>query len=176
MPELLAQAEPKAASSAKADWLYGFWYPALRSNRVRGKKLAKAMVLSIPLVLGRKKDDQAFALRDSCPHRGIPLSYGSFDGEQLQCCYHGWCFEPRSGQCREIPSLTEDSKLKIDRIFAAAFPCDERDGFFWVFIPEPGSGRSDWFEHQPPVSSVPTFSVTFVLIHHTADLPCSVDH
>ena len=176
MPELLAQAEPKPASPAKADWLYGFWYPALRSNRVRGNKLAKAMVLGMPLVLGRKKDGQPFAMRDSCPHRGIPLSYGFFDGEQLQCCYHGWCFEPRSGQCREIPSLTADSKLKVDRIFATAFRCEERDGFFWVFIPEPGSGRSDWSEHQPAVPSVPTFSDKFVLTHLTADLPCSVDH
>ena len=40
-----------------------------------------------------------FAMRDSCPHRGIPLSCGWFDGETVTCKYHGWVFEPGSGQC-----------------------------------------------------------------------------
>src|ERR1051326_9527871 len=111
MAELLV--EPQSApvpAASKAEWLYGFWYPALRSNLVSGTALAKAMLLGIPLVLGRKRAGQPFAMRDNCPHRGIPLSYGFFDGEQLECSYHGWCFEPQSGQCRAIPSLTEDSK------------------------------------------------------------------
>src|SRR5437763_1543215 len=143
MSELLTQSQPKPAeAAAKTDWLYGFWYPALRSNRVRGQKLATAMLLGIPLVLGRKRTGEPFAMRDSCPHRGIPLSFGHFDGERVQCSYHGWCFEPRSGQCQEIPSLTSHDKLKVERIYAAAFPCEERDGFFWVFVPEPGSERS----------------------------------
>src|SRR6266850_7122871 len=118
-----------------ADWLYGFWYRALRSSAVRGQGMQPAMLLGTPLVIGRKRNGSAFAMRDSCPHRGIPLSYGRFDGEQVQCSYHGWCFEPKSGQCHEIPSLIEDSKLKVDRIYANAFPCEERDGFFWVYMP-----------------------------------------
>src|SRR5437660_12658385 len=120
-----------------AEWLYGFWYRALRSSEIRGQAMVPAMLLGTPLVIGRKRDGEAFAMRDSCPHRGIPLSYGRFDGEQLQCSYHGWCFEPKSGQCREIPSLTEESKLKVDRIYASAFPCEERDGFFWVYMRSP---------------------------------------
>jgi phenylpropionate dioxygenase-like ring-hydroxylating dioxygenase large terminal subunit len=91
----------------------------------------------VPLVLGRDSGGRPFALRDSCPHRGIPLSYGRLDsGGLLECCYHGWRFEPVSGQCKEIPSLTSDSKLKIERIFANAFPCREQDGYFWVLMPE----------------------------------------
>ena len=88
--------------------IYDDWYPAIRASEIAGKQMAKAILLGIPLVLGRKSDGKYFAMRDLCPHRGIPLSYGWFDGEQVTCKYHGWGFEPVSGQCREIPSLTEE--------------------------------------------------------------------
>ena len=99
-----APVEAPAPATADPQWLYGFWYPALRSPAVRGTRMASAMLLGIPLVLGRTARGEAFALRDSCPHRGIPLSYGRFDGREVECCYHGWRFDPPSGQCRAIPS------------------------------------------------------------------------
>ena len=97
--------QPAAAGPA-ATLLYDDWYPAMRSDRLRGKHLETAMLLGIPLVLGRTTSGTIFAMRDSCPHRGIPLSCGWFDGRAVTCKYHGWAFEPGSGQCREIPSLT----------------------------------------------------------------------
>ncbi len=78
--------------------IYDDWYPALRSERLRGKEMATAMLLGVPLVLGRKSDAKGsgaiWAMRDLCPHRGIPLSYGWYDGERVTCRYHGWAFEP----------------------------------------------------------------------------------
>ena len=162
-----------------ADWLYGFWYRALRSSEIRGQAMKPAMLLGTPLVIGRKRDGAAFAMRDSCPHRGIPLSYGRFDGEQVQCSYHGWCFEPKSGQCREIPSLTEDSQLKVDRIYASAFPCDERDGFFWILMPPSaatGQGGQVQLGNVPETPRVPTFSDKYTLTHLSAEMPTTVDH
>ncbi|MFI5183302.1 MAG: Rieske 2Fe-2S domain-containing protein [Vicinamibacteria bacterium] len=162
-----------------AQWLYGFWYPALRSNGIRADGTGTAMLLGLPLLIGRTAAGEAFAMRDSCPHRGIPLSYGSFDGQRVQCPYHGWCFEPLSGQCREIPSLTPDSKLRVDRIHATSFPCREADGFFWVFLsdePSRAAGAPVTIADLPPVPRVPTFSDRHVLTHLTADLPCSIDH
>ena len=58
-----------------------------------------------------------------------PLSFGQFDGKNVECAYHGWQFDAHTGQCRAIPSLTDDSKLKCDRIYAGDFPCAERDGY-----------------------------------------------
>src|SRR5579863_8105860 len=92
--------------------LRGFWYPALRSGQVRGTSLKAAMLLGTPLVIGRDIRRAAFALRDSCPHRGMPLSCGLFDGQTLECSYHGWKFEPQTGVCCEVPSRTERDKLK----------------------------------------------------------------
>ena len=82
--------ERGAAPESDAGFLWDFWYPALRSTEVTGNHLKTAMLLEVPLVLGRTAAGKAFAMRDSCPHRGIPLSYGRFDGKNVECIYHGW--------------------------------------------------------------------------------------
>ena len=80
------------------------WYFAVIGTRLQlGKMLAKTL-LGEPLLLGRAADGGVFALKDICPHRGIPLSYGAFDGREVECCYHGWRFDT-SGRCTAIPSL-----------------------------------------------------------------------
>jgi len=166
-----------AASGPTATLLYDDWYPALRSSAIGGKRMAKAILLGIPLVTGRTAAGKYFAMRDACPHRGIALSYGWFDGQLVTCKYHGWAFEPVSGQCCEIPSLTSQDALDPSRIFAAALPCEERDGHVWVFVPQPGRGRLQPEAAQlPPVPEVPKFSQRYRTAHLWADLPCNVDH
>src|ERR1700732_1965187 len=98
--------------------LWGFWYAALRSEQVRGRKLVRAMLRDVPLVLGRDAAGKTFALRDVHPHRAVPLSLRQFAGTAVECAYHGWRFEAHTGQCQAIPSLTADSKLKCERIHA----------------------------------------------------------
>src|SRR2546429_6875755 len=115
--------------------LFGFWYRALPSERVRRRKLAKAMLLETPLVIGRDAQGRAFALRDACPHRGMPLSCGSFDGQLVECSYHGWKFDAHTGQCREIPSLTAGPNLEIDRIYTRRPSFQERKEYILVFLP-----------------------------------------
>ena len=104
--------------------LTGFWYRALAADRVHRNQLYKATLLEIPLVIGRDRLGQPFALRDSCPHRGMPLNCGRFDGENLECGYHGWQFDVHDGQCQLIPSLTADQNLKVDRIYAGSYACE----------------------------------------------------
>jgi phenylpropionate dioxygenase-like ring-hydroxylating dioxygenase large terminal subunit len=159
--------------------LYGFWYRALPSQQLTRNRLHKAVLLEMPLVVGRDRQGQAFALRDACPHRGMPLSYGAFDGQQLECSYHGWRFDAHTGQCQLIPSLTSDQEMKVDRIYAGSYACEERDSYVWVFVPEPppvGAGFTQAAEPPAPVPEVPKFSGKFKTAHLTADLPCSVDH
>ena len=168
--ELVAQ---KVERAADAGFLWDFWYPAARSVEVRGRGLVKAMLLEVPLVLGRTDEGKAFAMRDACPHRGIPLSYGRFDGKNLECCYHGWKFDGCSGQCVEIPSLTSQDKLKVERIFAGHYPCEERDGYIWVFIQEPASRSTG---SVPAAPKLATFSEKYKSTHLTCDLPSHIDH
>jgi phenylpropionate dioxygenase-like ring-hydroxylating dioxygenase large terminal subunit len=159
--------------------LYGFWYRALPSGQVSRNRLQKTMLLETPLVIGRDRQGKAFALRDACPHRGMPLSCGQFDGQQLECSYHGWKFDAHTGQCRLIPSLTSDQELKVDRIYASSYHCEENDDYVWVFIPEPsppGAGFTKAVEPSYPAPRVPTFGGAYKIAYLTADLPCSVDH
>ncbi len=166
------------------DFIYNDWYPALRTDTLREPRTTT--LLNIPLLIGRKADGTLFALRDLCPHRGIPLSAGWFDGSTVQCKYHGWRFEPCTGRCEEIPSLTTHDSLEPTRIFANAFPIAERDGYAWVYIPAPGAGRITLTtengqrttdnELLPPIPSLPKFSKRFRTSHLSADLPCNVDH
>jgi phenylpropionate dioxygenase-like ring-hydroxylating dioxygenase large terminal subunit len=159
--------------------LYGFWYRAQPSKTIGRNQLRKVTLLETPLLVGRDVQGKPFALHDACPHRGMPLSYGSFDGRQIECSYHGWKFEPRSGQCQLIPSLTSDQKLRVDRIYAGSYPCEEQDGYVWVFIPEPkpaGAGFGKAPEPPFPAPRVPVFSEKFKLAYLSAEMPVSVDH
>ena len=139
-----------------AELIFGEWYPALRCDALRAKETALATLLGIPLLMGRKGDGSLFALRDLCPHRGIPLSAGWFDGETVMCKYHGWRFEPCSGRCEEIPSLTSQDHLQPNKIYANAFSVREQDGYAWVYVPAAGAGRVMDETSLPPLPELPT--------------------
>ncbi len=160
------------ASSSNGEMLRGFWYPAILGREVGRRRLRQAMLLGESLVIGRDAHGRPFALRDACPHRGMPLSYGRLDGDTLECPYHGWRFHVHSGQCREIPSWIPGDKLKVDRIYAGQYPCEQQDGYIWVYVPE-GAKRG---EPVPPAPCLPIFSERYRLTHLSASLPVNVDH
>jgi phenylpropionate dioxygenase-like ring-hydroxylating dioxygenase large terminal subunit len=163
--------------------LTGFWYRALPADRVHRNQLHKATLLEIPLVVGRDRAGHPFALRDACPHRGMPLNCGHFDGQNVECSYHGWKFDAHNGQCQLIPSLTADQNLKVDRIYAGSYACEEQDGFIWVYMPDTGpsgAGFSKRDEAPEPAPQVEKFGLalpgTYKLAYLTADMPVSIDH
>jgi phenylpropionate dioxygenase-like ring-hydroxylating dioxygenase large terminal subunit len=170
----MSDGTPAKSNNGSGEMLWGFWYPALRSAQVRGRKLERAMLLEVPLVIGRDAEGKAFALRDICPHRAFPLSFGQFDGKAVECAYHGWQFDAHTGQCLTIPSLAADSKLKCERIHAGSFPCAESDGYIYVLMTNPEGRAVD--TPAPPASELPMFSKSHQIAHLWADLPCNVDH
>jgi len=155
-------------------FLWDFWYPAKRSAELPPRKLSSAQVLNLPLVLGRDAQGRAFALRDNCPHRGMPLSLGRFDGCNIECIYHGWKFDAHTGQCREVPALAVGSNVKVDRLFAQSFPCREQDGYVWVFVSDPERPQAA-AEEPLPVPSLPVFSENYRVFFHYVLLPVDVD-
>jgi phenylpropionate dioxygenase-like ring-hydroxylating dioxygenase large terminal subunit len=177
MMRMDAEAAQEAAAQADTGFLWDFWYPAARSTEIRGQKLTKALLLEVPLVLGRTAEGKAFAMRDACPHRGIPLSYGRVDGNVVECSYHGWRFEACSGQCVEIPSLTSQDKLKVERIFAGSYPCEERDGYIWVYMNSRGRNAGENAPNAKQAEAIPAapalevFSEKYQITNLSCELP-----
>jgi nitrite reductase (NADH) small subunit len=46
----------------------------------------------------RTVDDEVYALRDRCPHRGGPLSQGIVHGKRVACPLHDWKIHLDSGE------------------------------------------------------------------------------
>ena len=164
----------KAMQGLKAEVLRGCWYVAATASSLkRGKMIAKTM-LGEPVVLVRGEDGKAFALRNLCPHRGIPLSYGTVEGASVRCCYHGWRFD-RTGSCVEIPSLREGQQMDLGKIGCGAYPAIEQYGLIWVYFSAGGEAPE-----EGPMPDVDIFPHVRKETRPAAaimqEFDCSVDH
>jgi 3-phenylpropionate/trans-cinnamate dioxygenase ferredoxin subunit len=52
-------------------------------------------------------DGEFYATQNFCPHKGAPLSAGILCKHTIECEWHGWQFDVRTGEC-----LTVSEKLK----------------------------------------------------------------
>src|SRR5580765_7372850 len=138
-----------------ADDLYlrDLWYMAAHAASVKRGAMQRVMMLGEPVLIGRMTDGTAFALRDICPHRGVPLSAGKVMPEgAVECPYHGWRFRA-DGQCSLIPSLVGGEAIKAESIRVRAYPAREQDGLIWVYMAAEGH------EAAPPRSEPPKVQV-----------------
>jgi phenylpropionate dioxygenase-like ring-hydroxylating dioxygenase large terminal subunit len=157
----------------KAELLRGLWYVAAPGAELKPGKLLAKTLLNEPVLMGRTKDGSVFALRDVCPHRGIPLRYGRFDGTTVACAYHGWRFD-KSGSCVEIPSLAEGQAVDLDKIKCGAYACVEQQGLIWVYFPKAGE-RPEGDQATPP--RMPIFDDAVApKLGIMLPFPCSSDH
>lgn len=63
----------------------------------------------------RTGDDEVFALRNSCPHKGGPLSQGIVHGHSVACPLHNWNIALATGQAQgEDKGCTPTIPVKID--------------------------------------------------------------
>src|SRR5207245_7015743 len=69
------------------------WYYAVPSRRLRRRAMLAKVMLGEPILIGRDSGGARLPLRDLCPHRGMRLTAGHFDGREVECCYHGWRFD-----------------------------------------------------------------------------------
>ena len=69
----------------------------------------------------RTADDGVFALLDSCPHKGGPLSQGIVHGKKVTCPLHNWNIEldsgkaiaPDEGCAARFPVKVEDNRVFV---------------------------------------------------------------
>ena len=60
----------------------------------------------------RNAEDKVFALLDSCPHKGGPLSQGIVFGESVACPLHNWTIGLADG-CAKAPDQGCTTKFSV---------------------------------------------------------------
>jgi nitrite reductase (NADH) small subunit len=69
----------------------------------------------------RTSDDQIFALRDRCPHKGGSLSQGIVTDKVVTCPLHSWKIQFESGEA-----------VAPDKGCAKPYPTKVEDGLVWI--------------------------------------------
>lgn len=104
------------------------WQVAAHAAEV-GHALLARTINDQPLILYRQQSGAVAAMEDRCPHRYVPLSLGTLDGDVVQCGYHGMRFGP-DGACVRIPGQTViPGKARV-----RTFPVVEKHKFIWIWM------------------------------------------
>lgn len=100
----LVPALPRDCTFSPSDWhaLASCWYPVAHSHEVTSKPLATRL-LDERVVVYRLSGGIVAAARDICYHRGVPLSLGHVEGDEIVCKYHGLRYD-HEGRCTCIPA------------------------------------------------------------------------
>jgi len=152
-------------------FLKNLWYFAMHGAFLKKGKLVAKEILGERIVFGRNDAGEPFALRDNCPHRGVPLSEGWYDGKELQCCYHGWKFN-HTGTCTSIPALA-DEKFDRSKIKVFQYPCKEISGTVWIYIPRNKTQLQDADSRLPDLLISADKQFRFV---EKVVMPGNIDH
>ena len=75
------------------------------------------------IAIFRTADDEVFALRDKCPHKGGPLSQGIVHGKRVACPLHDWKIHLDSGEA-----------VAPDQGCAASFPVKLENGNVYLSL------------------------------------------
>lgn len=139
-------------------FLHDIWYFAALSGDLVPGKLQRFEILGEPVLLGRTRAGEVYALRDICPHRAAPLSAGRLvreaDGaETVECPYHGWRYRT-SGVCAAIPSLVEGQDTDPARIRVRAYPVAESQGMVWIWVTSDPRGAGEPDQAPPAFDGV----------------------
>lgn len=135
---------PKACTYPAGDWeiLARHWFPIARAEDVTDKP-TKAKLLDVNLVVYRVSHGIVVG-RDLCPHRGVPLSMGWVEQDEIVCPYHGLRFAA-DGRCTRIPA--QPNVVPSDRFRASMLPSVERFGLVWTCL--------DFEDGEPQIADFP---------------------
>ncbi|MYE77311.1 MAG: aromatic ring-hydroxylating dioxygenase subunit alpha [Acidimicrobiaceae bacterium] len=140
-----------AVDPAELDVLGRHWHPVARSDAIDDGPVG-VVLLGRPLVVFRSAG-QACVATDRCPHRGSPLSMGSYDDDCLVCPYHVLRYAA-DGRCVAFPSRP-DARLP-KRLTLETLHTRESHGLVWACAGEPArDDPPDWaFYDRPDVQTV----------------------
>jgi ferredoxin-NADP reductase/nitrite reductase/ring-hydroxylating ferredoxin subunit len=137
------------------------WYPIASSEDLPFRHVYQGQLLGRELAVWRADDGNVNVWENRCLHRGVRLSIGINEGQELKCQYHGWRYANQSAGCTYIPAHPADAPAR--RIENRKYPVKEAYGLIWSsandekpFVPFPGAVGEDWFALRPmPVNAAP---------------------
>jgi len=148
--------ERRSAGATEEGWLTDSWYFACASSELKPGQQFRRIILGQPVLLARTAAGEAFALRDICPHRLVPLSAGrqvETNGQPtVEWPYHGWRFGT-DGQCKLMPSLVDPDAYPTDRVRVRRYLSHEANGMVFIYVAH--NPRSD----EPPAVPPPSFDL-----------------
>lgn len=109
-------------------FLRNAWYVAAWDEEIKQGEMLHRRLLNEPILMFRDADGRACALRDRCPHRFAPLHLGNFDGQAVQCRYHGLKFDAR-GACVHNPHGTLPKSARVQ-----TYPIAELHSMIWIWM------------------------------------------
>ena len=158
-------------------FLTDLWYVAALSSELKPGRMLRRELFGEPVLIGRTRGGEAFALRDICPHRAAPLSAGQLvedgGGAEVECPYHGWRFGAGDGVCRAIPSLASKSDANASAINVRRYPSREQHGVVWLFVAADRGHRGEPAS-QPPDFPAAAISAPRVVLRQR--FACHMDH
>jgi phenylpropionate dioxygenase-like ring-hydroxylating dioxygenase large terminal subunit len=131
-------------------------FPVATRRELQRKGMVRAEAMGRKLcVVWNEGDPRVFA--DSCPHLGLPLTYGKLDGQRLRCAYHGWTFDTQTSEVIEQPTLRKKNPCALKR-----FGCLVAGGlvFSWLGDPEAKEQARAMLPHDV-IDDFSLFRVTF---------------
>lgn len=117
-------------------YLHEQWYAAAWSTEV-GRQPMERLLLDEPVVIYRTEAGVAVAMHGLCPHRLMPLARGQLKGDELECAYHGFCFDPQ-GRCSKVPTQAQAPAQFRQRVY----PTREAGGMVWIWMGAPESAQA----------------------------------
>lgn len=152
------------------------WYVAGWAEEVAAKPLRR-IFMNMPVVMFRCSDGAVAAIEDRCSHRNFPLSMGIFDGDTLQCGYHGLTFD-RKGTCIFAPGQDRPPP----RADIAAYPIEERHGLLWIWLGEADAANSEtipdlsWMTTPESVKATGNFALLAAAEQSVAENLLDISH
>ncbi|KAB7756293.1 thiamine pyrophosphate-dependent enzyme [Mycolicibacterium mucogenicum] len=111
------------------------WHKAVDAGQLDDGEVAMCPV-GIKTVALTKLDGRYGAIDNRCPHQGGPLGQGTLENDKIRCPWHGFDFDPFTGEAAGGPDFN-----------VRTYPVEVRDDGIYVGTPPPA-------EHPRTVSDV----------------------
>ncbi|MES2259487.1 MAG: Rieske 2Fe-2S domain-containing protein [Pseudomonadota bacterium] len=119
-----------------------FWHPVYVARKLEPGRSVPLVIMSQKLALYRSQEGKVHCVDNRCAHRGVMLSTGWVEGDNIRCAYHGWAYDG-TGQCVQQPL---EGRGFCKSIKIGGYPTEEYLGLIFVYL---GDGEPPEFPRYP---------------------------